>query len=94
MLKRKPFLNFFVTLRELKKRKRMNFVKDIKSKDWKENAFIVLFEEHGVEDPHAIFYERTIEGEYLEIPISISVNEQHDVTLHNNLTSEGKVEIK
>lgn len=72
----------------------MNFVKDIKSKDWNANAFIVLFEEHQVTEPHAVFYEKTIEGEYLEIPLSISVNENHDVTLHNNLTSEGKVEIK
>jgi hypothetical protein len=72
----------------------MIYVKKILSPDWNNYKYSIPYSEHQVEQPYARFYEKTIEGDYLEIPINISINENKDIVLHNNLTSEGKVEIK
>ena len=72
----------------------MIYVKKILSTDWKNFEYLIPFSEHKSENPDVHFYEKTIEGDYLEIPINTTITDGKDVILHNNLTSEGKVEIK
>lgn len=72
----------------------MIFTKKILSQDWKNGEIIIPFSQHHIERPFVRFYEKTIEGDYLEIPIKTEILPNKDVKIYNNLTSEGKLEIK